>query len=201
MLVLLLTDTNKLLAEWQGPYPIIARLGRVVYEVDIGGSRRRKRRFNINMLREWVALKEDALLAEDVNAKDDDIVLWERNSVDPPTFNEYLSTQPAKELQVLLRQFSDVLGPEPGRTHIIEHCIDTDNASPIKLPPYRLPHAYCDAVNEELEEMEKAGTLEPSLGPHLFSLSGRKMGRCVCVWTTGASTPFPDKMPLPDAED
>ena len=53
VLVLLPTATNKLLAVWQGLYPIIARLGRVVYEVDMG-SRRRRKRFHINMLREWV---------------------------------------------------------------------------------------------------------------------------------------------------
>ena len=108
--------------------------------------------------------REDALLAEDVNA-DDDIVLWERNSVDPPTFNESLSPHQTKELQALLRQFPGILGPEPGRTHIIEHFIDTNNASPIKLPPYRLPHAHRDAVNQELEEMEKARTIEPSSSP------------------------------------
>ena len=129
------------------------------------GHRRRNRRFHINMLRRWVTPKEDAFVAEDLDAEDDGIVLWERNNVDPPKFNESFSPQQARDLQGILRQFPDVLGPEPGRTHIVEHCIDTDNAPPIRLPPYRLPHAYRDAVNNELEEMAQVGIIEPSSSP------------------------------------
>ena len=44
------TSTNKLLAEWQGLYPIVCRVGRVVYKIDMENRRRRKRRFHVNML-------------------------------------------------------------------------------------------------------------------------------------------------------
>ena len=35
VLVLLPTDNNKLLAQWQGPYPIIQKMGPVDYRVDM----------------------------------------------------------------------------------------------------------------------------------------------------------------------
>ena len=40
--------------------------------------------------------------------------------------------------------------------------IDTDPAHPIRLPPYRLPHAYRDTVKSELESMEKEDIIERS---------------------------------------
>ena len=166
VLVLLPTTANRLLAEWQGPYPIIRRIGEVVYEIDMKDRRRRKRRFHINMLREWVAPKESAFMAEEVDSEEDeDIVLWDRTSDEPPTFSTSLTTQQNNELQQLLCKFGDVLRGSPGRTSVVEHCIETENASPIRLAPYRLPHAYRDTVKDELREMEQAGIIEPSSSP------------------------------------
>ena len=53
VLVLLPILTRKLLAKWQGPYPVLRRVGRVNYEVDMADHRKRKRIFHVNMLRKW----------------------------------------------------------------------------------------------------------------------------------------------------
>ena len=45
---------------------------------------------------------------------------------------------------------------------MIEHAIETGSAQPVRLPPYRLPHAYCQAVKDELEEMISSGIIEPA---------------------------------------
>ena len=45
---------------------------------------------------------------------------------------------------------------------ITEHRIETGDARPIRLPPYRLPHAHRDSVMKELREMEEEGLIEPS---------------------------------------
>ena len=47
VLVLLPTSTNKLLAEWQGPYTVTRRVGKVTYEIKMTG-RRPRRTFHIN---------------------------------------------------------------------------------------------------------------------------------------------------------
>ena len=54
VLVLLPTSASKLLAEWQGPYPVLRRVGQVSYEVDMTDKKKRRRIFHINMLRSWV---------------------------------------------------------------------------------------------------------------------------------------------------
>ena len=38
----------------------------------------------------------------------------------------------------------------------------TGTAKPIRLPAYRLPHAYRDEVKKELDEMLRNGVIEPS---------------------------------------
>ena len=43
VLVLLPTTHNKLLSKWQGPYQVIHRMGKVTYEVDMSGSRSRRK--------------------------------------------------------------------------------------------------------------------------------------------------------------
>ncbi len=53
VLVLLPTPTNKLMAQWQGPYSIVQPTGSVNYKVDMHDKRKRYRTFHINMHRKW----------------------------------------------------------------------------------------------------------------------------------------------------
>ena len=48
------------------------------------------------------------------------------------------------------------------RTAVTEHVIETGEARPIRMAPYRVPHVYCRQVEEELEYMLAAGIVEPS---------------------------------------
>ena len=66
MLILLPSSTNNILAEWQGPYPITRRVGKVNYEVKIAGQRKQKRVLHVNMLQEWHAPTAIACWAEDI---------------------------------------------------------------------------------------------------------------------------------------
>ena len=59
VLVLLPTDTNKLLAEWQGPYEVLKQVRRVNYQIDMHDRKKRKRIFHVNMLRPWHTPQED----------------------------------------------------------------------------------------------------------------------------------------------
>ena len=51
VLVLLPTSSNKLLAQWQGPYRILRRVGKVNYEVVMPNKRKRRNVFHVNMLK------------------------------------------------------------------------------------------------------------------------------------------------------
>ena len=51
VLVLLPTSSNKLLAQWQGPYRVTRKVGKVDYEIDMPNKRNRKKVFHVNMLK------------------------------------------------------------------------------------------------------------------------------------------------------
>ena len=65
-------------------------------------------------------------------------------------------------MQQILDEFADVLQDKLGRTTIVEHTINTGTANPVRLLPYRVPHAYRDMVESELKEMLDGGIIEPS---------------------------------------
>ncbi len=90
--------------------------------------------------------------------------MWkdEQDADEHVTINEKLSTTQKEELCAVLGEFADTLKYIPGRTNLTEHKIDIGDGRPIRLPPYRLPHAYKEQVKLELQEMKASGIIEPS---------------------------------------
>ena len=66
------------------------------------------------------------------------------------------------QLQQVLAEYSQVLQNQPGHTSLAEHKIETGTAHPARLPPYRLPQAYCSIVQREIEEMLEQDIIETS---------------------------------------
>ena len=157
VLVLLPTSSSKLLAQWQGPYQVVKRVGKVNYLYD---HRKRKRVFHINMLRAFQVRRVAESNESVVDESDDDVLCWKDGDPgDQPTISNRLSTDQLEQLQHLLTEFSEVLKNQPGQTQLAEHKIDTGSARPVRLPPYRLPQAYRSEVHQELQEMQ---IIEPS---------------------------------------
>ena len=77
MLVLLPSVTNKLLAQWQGPYPVMKQVTPVTYEVDMYDHKKRKSTLHVNMLKKWSILTI-TLWTESGNQieDDDDLSSW-----------------------------------------------------------------------------------------------------------------------------
>ena len=174
VLVLLPTRSNKLLAEWCGPYPVSRRISDVNYEIVMTDRRRKNRIFHVNMLRQWHTPSAVSYLAEETQEDVDDVVLWEQpreaGSEQPPVISTQLSPEQRIDLNELLRNFSDVLSSRPGKTQIAECRVRTGTAPPIRLPTYRLPHAYRSIVQTELAEMERDGIIEPSSSEWAFPI-------------------------------
>ena len=166
VLVLLPTETSKLLARWHGPYPVLRRISPVNYEVNTYDKKKHHRIFHVNMLRKWHAPSAVNLLAEDVTEDEqDEILLWDKDLgliEDQPVIDEQLEKNQHTQLQELLTEFKDILSNQPGKTNVTEHTIETGDAHPIRLQPYRLPYAYTDKVRQELKDMEESGIIEPS---------------------------------------
>ena len=94
---------------------------------------------------------------------DDEIPSWNSDQNGHHKIGDQLSVSQRSELQNILDEFADVLQDKPGRTTIVEHTINTGMANPVRLPPYRVPHAYREMVESELKEMLDSGIIEPSV--------------------------------------
>ena len=89
VLVLLPTSTDKLRAQWQGPFPIVEKRGDVNYLLDMG--RRRLRTFHVNMVREWHEREPLSLFtAEATDVEADDVIPWMEVDESPPLINPTL---------------------------------------------------------------------------------------------------------------
>ena len=49
-----------------------------------------------------------------------------------------------------------------GRTALAKHHIETENARPVRLPPYRILQVYREAVQNEIHKMLEEGIIDPS---------------------------------------
>lgn len=189
VLVLLPTSTRKLHAQWQGPYKIKRKMGRVNYEVEMPGRRKDRRLLHINLLRKWHTPADVNYLTEveDCGDLEEDIPSWNGGAeeAEQPVISNRLDSQQKTELGEILQEFSDVLKYVPGRTNLAEHRIETETSRPLRQPPYRLPHAHRDSVLTELGEMEASDIIEPSASEWAAPILvvPRRMGGYESAWT------------------
>jgi hypothetical protein len=65
----------------------------------------------------------------------------------------------------LLTQFYDLCDGHIGRTSLTEHTIDTGDAKPLNLPPYRTSPEKKLIIEEQVQRMLQDGINEPSTSP------------------------------------
>ncbi|XP_026086113.1 uncharacterized protein LOC113061300 [Carassius auratus] len=63
-----------------------------------------------------------------------------------------------------------VFSPQPGRTHVLKQDIHTAPGVIIWQQPYHVPEARQHAIEEEVQEMLRLGTIEPSRSPWSISI-------------------------------
>ena len=122
------------------------------------------------MLREFHSSPSSTVTAcwteeQDRGAEQDDIPVWNGVEEDADVevqMGEQLSEVQRQELRALLNEFRTLFSNKPGRTGLVEHCIETGTARHIRLPPYRIPQAYRDTVKQEIQKMLQAGIIEQS---------------------------------------
>ncbi|KAL7868740.1 hypothetical protein SRHO_G00101240 [Serrasalmus rhombeus] len=120
-----------------------------------------------------------------------------------------LEPQQRKELWEVLREFKDIFAlteGEVGLTHLVQHEIDTGDAKPIKMRPCRLPLAHQAAADSAIEEMLRAGIIEPSDSPWASGVvmvnkkKSQKMRFCVDYRPLNSVTKK-DSYPLPRIDE
>ncbi|XP_072169909.1 uncharacterized protein [Diadema setosum] len=210
VLVLLPSSSNKLLAKWQGPYPVIQKLSDVNYVVEMGDKRKKHRVFHTNMLRVWREREECVMYTDVDDGNDDEYLdqfiepLTQRGTSSEVELPDYLTTQQTQQLGDVIHDFTDILSDNPGRTDRIEHDLVTSNDHPIRQKAYRLPHAVRETVKRELDEMLEAGVISHSDSPYASPLvivkkKDGSLRLCVDYRKLNQVTEF-DAYPMPNIE-
>ena len=105
-----------------------------------------------------------------------------------------LSPHRFSQAKELLSEFSDVFSQNDrdyGRANLITHSIKTENTSPIRKTPYRLPQAYREAGEKQIQEMFEDDLIEPSTSPWYAPvvMARKKMAPCASVQISEVSMP------------
>ena len=116
------------------------------------------------MLRKWHEPQSENYFVqeEEETNESDEIPIWYEEGTSSPTIGKQLSGEQQKDLNQLLQRFRKVFDEKLGQTTLAEHKITTGDHPAIRLPPYRLPHAYKDAIEKEIDEMLACNIIEPS---------------------------------------
>lgn len=90
----------------------------------------------------------------------------------------------------------------PGHATLTEHRIVTNNAHPVRLPPYCIPHAYREDVKHELEEMLECGIISTSDWASLLVTVKKDGSLCLCVDYRRLNSVWKmDAYPMPRVDD
>ncbi|XP_062607411.1 uncharacterized protein LOC134269206 [Saccostrea cucullata] len=181
VLVLLPTDSNKLLMQWKGPFEIVKKLGKVDYRIDMNGK---IKTFHANMLKLYFDRKECCVDAgilgvasaamvdveEDDSVDDSDLIdstlpTSKEKSSDVKVSDE-LTISEHEQVKSLLEEYSDVFSDIPGCTTLDEHHIKLTSDKPVRSKPYPLPFTTRDEVCEEVRNMINSGVIEQSNSPY-----------------------------------
>ena len=179
VLLLLPTDTSKLLVQWKGPYKVVERTGKYTYKIQMPGN---TKVFHINMLKQYFRPKtvtegQDSNLEpdqEDVEVTAATMIIHESEDEDidliipgGPSenyrdiqYSPHLSSQQLKEAKDLVQEYQDIFTDKPGSTTMEEHKIELTTEEPVKQRPYPLPYSMREIVKKEVDQMWKDGIIE-----------------------------------------
>ncbi|XP_069992741.1 uncharacterized protein [Penaeus vannamei] len=214
VLVLLPTDHNKLIMQWQGPYPVVScKDNGVDYSIKAHGK---NKLFHINMLKKYHR-------RESISSKEKVVqvcVVEESSTENQPMYcessitslndkelnvNEGLSSEQVCDVKDLITDFSDVFSDVPGHTKSIEHVIKLESNVPVSKKPFPIPHHLVLVFDKEVDRMLKLGIIEPSNSPYcspvvLVRKSDQTWRFCIDFRGLNDITSF-DCEPMPTIED
>ena len=214
VLLLLPTESNKLLLQWKGPYEVVEVLNRMDYKVDVNGV---VNPYQANMLKQYVErqnVASNCLMSAEATAsvnEDDDTEEFSLDDCAFPTakqpqsyndvhFSDTLTSEQRSEVETLIEQYPEVLSSLPGRTDQIQHDIKLLTSEPIRSKGYPISFKTRDAM----EEMIDLDVIEPSISPYSSPvvLVPKKDGSvrfCIDFRKVNKVTEF-DAEPMPNME-
>ena len=218
VLLLLPTDSNKLLLQWKGPYEVFEVVNRMDYKIDVNGV---VSTYHATMLKQYVERRNELshclLSTEAIESVDDDDN--EDFPLDDCTFppakkpeshrdvsiSDTLTSEQRKEVETLMKQYPDELSSLPGRTDRIQHDIKLLKSEPKRTKGYSIPYKTRSVMETEIQDMLDLGVSEPSISPYLspIVLVPKKDGSvrfCIDFRKLKKVTEF-DAEPMPNMEE
>ena len=162
VLVLLPTSSTKLLAKWQGPFVVTRRVGDVDYEVQWADGEGAKQIYHLNLLKAWKEVVSVSLVSVDQEKDELGPEVPKLTNLISPLLDSHLYPSQRTDLAYLQKRFADVFSPLPGRTHLINHRIETTPGVSVRTRPYRLPEHKRKLVQAEIKAMLELGVIEES---------------------------------------
>ncbi|XP_063600361.1 uncharacterized protein LOC134776542 [Penaeus indicus] len=169
VLLLLPTNTNKLLFQWKGPFRVLGSPSKWNKVVDVNGT---PRKYHVNMLKRYVYREGEkktektavAVVASDaVQGKLITIPSYHQQETWKDVHcNIHLPDDQQEDLKEILRKYETVLTDVPGKTNVTEYKIEVTVPDTIRVKPYPIPYSLEDVVREELSHMMQLGIIEAS---------------------------------------
>ncbi|GFO24248.1 Zinc finger protein [Plakobranchus ocellatus] len=191
VLVLLPTDSNKLLMQWKGPFEIVTTVGINDYRINMGGK---EKTFHANLLKGYIARDQDtsqatteerpptsslATPAASVTVIEDlggehfndsycealpELGGWgSKKTVNDLKYGDELTLDQRRQLKEVAVTYSSIFSDRSGTE---EHCIELTSSIPVRQRPYPVPYAMRQTLRDELREMEDLGVIRRSSSPY-----------------------------------
>ena len=218
--MLLPTESNKLLVQWQGPYEVMKRVAKNDYVIDRDGK---DKIYHANLLKKYVERQNDEIVHASacleticvgvLNDHEYEEVLEEvefphvkpKETVQDVHISETCGTNEVTQVKELLEEFKDVLTDVPGKTNLAEYTMKLTTSNPVQSKPYAVPHALRDPLKHEIDEMLRMGVIEKSTSVYaspivLVPKSDGSLRFCIDYRKLNSITIF-DPEPIPNIED
>jgi hypothetical protein len=165
-LLLMPSSPYKMEATWTGPVMVVRVVDDYNYEVQLEN---RKQIFHANMLKPYDdgSSPIGMVISADDESNDDELPTTVETGDDSNmegVFNigNQLTDVQRKRLLALLAEFHDVFTERTGRTQLVEHNIVLKSNTPCAQPPYKIPDAAKDKVEEEIAKLLAGGFIQGS---------------------------------------
>ncbi|CAM4562632.1 unnamed protein product [Caretta caretta] len=168
VMVLKALQAHKMEALWEGPFTVQERLGAVNYLIAFPTSNRKPKVYHINSLKPFYSRE---LMVCQFTAQGGDDAEWPEGvyyegkcagGVEEVNLSMTLGRMQRQQIQELCTSYAPTFSATPGLTERAYHSIDTGNAHPIRVQPYRVSPQAKTAIEREIQDMLQMGVIRPS---------------------------------------
>ena len=196
VLILLPTDSNKLLMQWKGPYEIEDVVRNNDYKVKVD---KKVKIYHVNMLKRYiqrepsdepninqeeVAAGADCILIDlacssiieaceqmsEETINDDELLdlgtCVAKESTEDIKYGSNLTNTQRQVLQDIVNSYNDVFTDLPGSTNLVEHKVKLTCDEPVRSKPYAIPYFVRESLKDDIADMLRMGIIRESTSPY-----------------------------------